>query len=139
MVEKGCYAVVAEHGEHEGWEVVLDAFGSNTTIRTVVLMNALLSDANSARSLGEMLKRNRTITTLHLESNLLSSAALEQIADGLRQNTTLSELKLANQRLAASQARRAISLTLTMRTEHYLSQPEAHHLAGAARHRRDAP
>ena len=51
-----------------------------------------------------MLGRNATLTSLNLESNELQSGALEALAGALAANTTLRELKLANQRKNFSQA-----------------------------------
>lgn len=44
-----------------------------------------------------MLQRNKTLTSLNLETNSISSGGILALADGLRVNRSLRELKLANQ------------------------------------------
>ena len=68
------------------------------------MANALLTDGMMADNSEALLASNRTLTSLNLESNKLSSATFEAIASGLPRNDTLTELKLANQHLAVSQA-----------------------------------
>jgi hypothetical protein len=54
--------------------------------------------------MADALRANAYMTSLNLESNSISSVGLEAIAEALRTNTSLSELKLANQRATFSQA-----------------------------------
>ena len=83
---------------------VLAAFCSNTKVTSLVLANALLTDAVVADQFEALLASNSTLTSLNLESNRVASAGVHALAAGLLRNTTLSELKLANQHLAISQA-----------------------------------
>ncbi len=85
---------------------VLAAFATNTKVVSLVLVNALLSDALVASHMAPVLRANRTMTSLNLESNMIGNEGLAAIAAGLESNTTLTELKLANQRpvSAVSQA-----------------------------------
>ena len=53
---------------------------------------------------GRALRDNKSITSLNLESNSIGAIGISAIADSLQSNTTLCELKLANQRVACSQA-----------------------------------
>merc|ERR1712048_1328092 len=83
---------------------LLDAFSSNTTVTTLVLVNSFITDSHVTTNLATMLKANSSITSLNLESNMISSAGIEAIAAALGANSTLTQVKLANQGLAASQA-----------------------------------
>ena len=81
---------------------VIEAFGSNE-VTTVAMVNAHINDA-VGQLWGEVLQRNRSIVSLNLESNSISSDGMCALAAGLRVNSTLLELKLANQHVAASGA-----------------------------------
>jgi len=82
---------------------VFCAFASNTVVTSLVLVNAQLSDSMVASAVVGVLQKNTTLTSLSLESNMISSTALEAIAAGLGGNQTLTELRLANQGVAGSQ------------------------------------
>ena len=85
---------------------VLSAFQTNTKVTSLVLVNGFITDALAAAHLAALLQSNSTLTSINLESNHISSAGIEAIAAGLDANTTLTELKLANQGIAFSQVRR---------------------------------
>merc|ERR1712050_587014 len=78
--------------------------GSNTKVTALVLVNSFITDSLVTTNLATMLKANRSITSLNLESNMISAAGIEAIAAALNANSTLTQLKLTNQGLAASQA-----------------------------------
>ncbi|KAL1527616.1 hypothetical protein AB1Y20_009002 [Prymnesium parvum] len=82
--------------------LIVQAFGSNSKIQRVEMVNAMVSDV-LAQAWGDVLKRNRTLTILNLESNSISTSGITALADGLRENRSLKELKLANQRLNYTQ------------------------------------
>ncbi len=82
---------------------VICAFGANRAIECAEMVNAGLTDAH-ARAWGEALSVNSTLTSLNLESNGIHSAGVEAIAAGIAANTSLRQLKLANQQQPASQA-----------------------------------
>ena len=67
------------------------------------MVNALVDD-DIAAEWGRTLSLNRSITALNLESNNIGSVGIEALAEAVRINTTLKELKLLNQRVAHSQA-----------------------------------
>ena len=76
---------------------VVGAFGSNSVVQRVDMVNALAGDA-IAQAWGGALKANSTLEALNLESNSISTGGILALAEGLRENSTLKELKLANQR-----------------------------------------
>ena len=83
---------------------VIEALATNTTIATLNLANCNISDGLGA-AFGDVLRANSTLTCLNLETNALSSAAIESIARSLQDGggARLRELKLANQRVTCSQ------------------------------------
>ena len=66
------------------------------------MANAHANDA-IAIAWGRALTTNHTLTSLNLESNAIGTGGIEALADALMSNQTLTELKLANQRVACSQ------------------------------------
>ena len=81
---------------------VIEAFASNTVATSVAMVNAYINDG-LGQAWGSVLTRNSTIQSLNLESNTISSGGMTALAEALRVNTTLTELKLANQHIAFSQ------------------------------------
>ena len=75
---------------------VIAAFALNTEVRRVEMANSFVSDA-VAQAWEGVLTQNGSIASLNLESNSIASAGLIAIAAGLRTNSSLTELKLANQ------------------------------------------
>ena len=47
--------------------------------------------------LGEALKKNKTLTSLNVESNFITQVGVNAIMQAMRNNTTLTELRIANQ------------------------------------------
>ena len=84
-------------------EAVLAAVGRNTTIFRLELVNSFINDPLCS-CLAEALRTNGHVTCLNLESNSIQSVGIEALAAMLRANTTLKELKLANQHLGFAQA-----------------------------------
>jgi hypothetical protein len=82
---------------------VIEAFHTNQKVTSLALPSALITDAIAAAQLGELLEFNQTLTSLNVESNLISSAGVEAIARGVAANSTLTELRMANQGIAMSQ------------------------------------
>jgi Ran GTPase-activating protein (RanGAP) involved in mRNA processing and transport len=68
----------------------------NTSIKTLYLANNGLDDTKSANVLRELIRRNKTITSLGIAHNAFghNAAAVQSIADGVRINTTLQQLDL---------------------------------------------
>jgi Ran GTPase-activating protein (RanGAP) involved in mRNA processing and transport len=68
----------------------------NTSIKTLDLSSNGLQDIESANVLRELIRRNKTITSLCLTSNTFgrNAAAVRSIFEGLRSNTALQQLDL---------------------------------------------
>jgi len=71
-------------------------------VSSVEMVNALVGDRLAA-AWGRVLAANSAITALNLESNSISSAGIEALAEGVRSNSALRQLKLANQHVSFSQ------------------------------------
>jgi Ran GTPase-activating protein (RanGAP) involved in mRNA processing and transport len=73
----------------------------NTSIKVLDISANCLSDMESATLLRDILRRNKTITTLDLSRNDFgqTTGAVECIADGLGSNSTLTEIDLSGCRL----------------------------------------
>jgi hypothetical protein len=69
----------------------------NTSIKTLYLSNNGLEDVESANFLRELLRRNKTITSLYLSENPFggNAAATQSILEGVRSNTALQLLDLS--------------------------------------------
>jgi Ran GTPase-activating protein (RanGAP) involved in mRNA processing and transport len=68
----------------------------NTTLKDIDLSQNGLDDIESANIPCEMIRRNKTITSLCLARNFFgrNAAAVRSVADGVRSNTTLQQLDL---------------------------------------------
>jgi Ran GTPase-activating protein (RanGAP) involved in mRNA processing and transport len=68
----------------------------NTSIKTLDLTNNGLHDIKSANVLRELIRRNKTITSLCIADNAFghNAAAVQSIFDGVRSNTTVQQLDL---------------------------------------------
>jgi Ran GTPase-activating protein (RanGAP) involved in mRNA processing and transport len=79
-----------------GLAAIASALYRNTSIQCLDISDNGLDDLASANALRELLRRNKTITRLCMDSNTFGSnvAALRCIGDGFRTNTTLQELEL---------------------------------------------
>jgi Ran GTPase-activating protein (RanGAP) involved in mRNA processing and transport len=66
----------------------------NTSIKSLDLTNNGLYDIESAKLLRELIRCNKTITSLCIDHNAFgrNAAAVRSIADGVRRNTTLHQL-----------------------------------------------
>uniref|UniRef100_A0A2K5XFS1 Leiomodin-3 n=1 Tax=Mandrillus leucophaeus TaxID=9568 RepID=A0A2K5XFS1_MANLE len=81
-------------------EMLLDfvnAMKKNKHIRTFSLAN-VGADENVAFALANMLRENRSITTLNIESNFITGKGIVAIMRCLQFNETLTELRFHNQR-----------------------------------------
>jgi Ran GTPase-activating protein (RanGAP) involved in mRNA processing and transport len=74
----------------------------NTSIKALDLRTNGLDDIESANVLRELIRRNKTITSLCLAHNAFGHdvAAVRSIAEGVRRNTALQQLDLSGCRLA---------------------------------------
>jgi Ran GTPase-activating protein (RanGAP) involved in mRNA processing and transport len=70
----------------------------NTSIKALDLTDNGLHDIQSANVLRELIRRNKTITSLCIAGNVLGRniAAVRSIAEGVRSNTTLHQLDLSS-------------------------------------------
>jgi hypothetical protein len=73
----------------------------NTSIKALDLTRNDLDDIESANVLRELIRRNKTITTLCIAHNAFgrNAAAVRSIFEGVRSNTTLQQLDLSGCRL----------------------------------------
>uniref|UniRef100_F7EX14 Leiomodin-3 n=1 Tax=Ornithorhynchus anatinus TaxID=9258 RepID=F7EX14_ORNAN len=81
-------------------EMLLDfvnAMKKNKHIKTFSLAN-VGADENTAFALANMLRENRSITTLNIESNFITGKGIVAIMRCLQYNETLTELRFHNQR-----------------------------------------
>ena len=92
----GHYSVLWCRATAEERLAVIEAFQSNAMVKKVEMFNALITD-EEAQAWGRVLASNQTLTSLNLETNAISSGGVLALADGLKANSSLRELKLANQ------------------------------------------
>jgi Ran GTPase-activating protein (RanGAP) involved in mRNA processing and transport len=79
-----------------GLAEIAPALYRNTSIKTLHLSNNGLDDIESANLLRELLRRNKTITSLYLAGNTFgrNAAAARSIFEGVHSNTALQQLYL---------------------------------------------
>ncbi|NWS66295.1 LMOD3 protein, partial [Crotophaga sulcirostris] len=75
----------------------VNAMKKNKNIKTFSLAN-VGADDNVAFALANMLRENRSITTLNIDSNLMSGKGIVAVVRCLQYNETLTELRFHNQR-----------------------------------------
>ncbi|KAM6256883.1 leiomodin-3 [Porphyrio hochstetteri] len=75
----------------------VNAMKKNKNIKTFSLAN-VGADDNVAFALANMLRENRSITTLNIDSNFISGKGIVSIMRCLQYNETLTELRFHNQR-----------------------------------------
>ncbi|XP_010894240.1 tropomodulin-2 [Esox lucius] len=73
------------------------AMERNTHVKKFSLA-ATRSNDPIAVAMGEMLRVNKTLQSLNLESNFITSAGASALVEALRDNDTLTEIKIDNQR-----------------------------------------
>jgi Ran GTPase-activating protein (RanGAP) involved in mRNA processing and transport len=81
-----------------GFAEIASALYQNTFIKDLDVTDNGLDDLVAANALRELLRQNKTITTLNISSNTFGSnvAAVSCIAHGFSDNTTLQELDLSS-------------------------------------------
>jgi Ran GTPase-activating protein (RanGAP) involved in mRNA processing and transport len=91
----------ASHLGSAGLAEIAPVLYCNTSIKTLDLANNGLHDIESASALREMIRRNKTITSLSIAGNAFGRnvATVRSIADGVQSNTTLRKLDLRQCRL----------------------------------------
>lgn len=75
---------------------ICEAMKSNTQVKKLSLV-ATRSNDPVAHAVAEMLKENKALQTLNIESNFITSAGMMEVIKAMKTNTTLSELKVDNQ------------------------------------------
>ncbi|XP_030046273.1 tropomodulin-2 [Microcaecilia unicolor] len=73
------------------------ALETNTHVRKFSLA-ATRSNDPIAIALGDMLKVNKTLKSLNVETNFITGAGILALVEALKENETLTEIKIANQR-----------------------------------------
>ncbi|KAM8936109.1 LOW QUALITY PROTEIN: leiomodin-2 [Lycaon pictus] len=73
------------------------ALAANTAVRTFSLANTRADDS-AAAAIAEMLRVNRHITSVNVESNFLTGKGVLALMRALQHNTVLTELRFHNQR-----------------------------------------
>lgn len=74
-----------------------EALKNNTHIKTFALANCRADD-HVAYAISGMLRSNKTITSLNVDSNLLTGKGILSLIQALQYNSTLTELRFQNQR-----------------------------------------
>ncbi|XP_076860566.1 uncharacterized protein lmod1b [Brachyhypopomus gauderio] len=74
-----------------------EALKNNTHIKTFALANCRADD-HVAYAIAGTLRNNKTITSINLDSNLLTSKGIMALVQALQHNSTLTELRFHNQR-----------------------------------------
>ncbi|NXY17329.1 LMOD3 protein, partial [Atrichornis clamosus] len=94
----------------------VNAMKKNKNIKTFSLAN-VGADDNVAFALANMLRENRSITTLNIDSNFISGKGIVAVMRCLQYNETLTELRFHNQRgLLGHQAEMEIARLLKANT-----------------------
>ncbi|XP_060112325.1 tropomodulin-4 [Heteronotia binoei] len=75
---------------------ICEAMKSNTQVKRLSLV-ATRSNDPVAHAVAEMLKENKTLQILNIESNFITSAGMMEVIKAMKKNTTLCELKVDNQ------------------------------------------
>ncbi|NXQ83592.1 TMOD4 protein, partial [Nyctibius grandis] len=77
-------------------KAICEAMKTNTHVKRLSLV-ATRSNDPVATAVAEMLTENKTLQSLNIESNFITSAGMMSIIKAMYRNTTLSELKVDNQ------------------------------------------
>ncbi|XP_036928496.1 protein phosphatase 1 regulatory subunit 37 isoform X2 [Acanthopagrus latus] len=82
---------------------LVGALKSNKTLQELHLTNNLLNSYQDALQLGDLLRYNTTLLTMELSNNSVADAGLEELCDGLSQQTAgLKVLLLRNNQITAT-------------------------------------
>lgn len=73
-----------------------EAMKANTYVRSFSLV-ATRSGDPIANAVADMLRENRSLQSLNIESNFISSTGLMAVLKAVRENATLTELRVDNQ------------------------------------------
>ncbi|XP_026541728.1 tropomodulin-4 [Notechis scutatus] len=76
---------------------ICEAMKANTHVKQLSLV-ATRSNDPVAHAVAEMLKENKSLQSLNIESNFITSAGMMEVIKAMKENSTLAELKVDNQR-----------------------------------------
>ncbi|XP_034280938.1 tropomodulin-4 [Pantherophis guttatus] len=76
---------------------ICEAMKTNTQVKKLSLV-ATRSNDPVAHAVAEMLKENKSLQSLNIESNFITSAGMMEVIKAMKGNSTLAELKVDNQR-----------------------------------------
>ncbi|XP_043936456.1 tropomodulin-4 [Protopterus annectens] len=76
---------------------ICEALKHNTRVKKFSIV-ATRSNDPVAYALASMLKENKTLESLNIESNFITSEGMKAVIQAMKQNTTVMELKIDNQR-----------------------------------------
>uniref|UniRef100_A0A8C6X5A3 Tropomodulin 4 n=1 Tax=Naja naja TaxID=35670 RepID=A0A8C6X5A3_NAJNA len=76
---------------------ICEAMKTNTQVKQLSLV-ATRSNDPVAHAVAEMLKENKTLQSLNIESNFITSTGMMEVIKAMKGNSTLTELKVDNQR-----------------------------------------
>uniref|UniRef100_A0A670ZA09 Tropomodulin 4 n=1 Tax=Pseudonaja textilis TaxID=8673 RepID=A0A670ZA09_PSETE len=76
---------------------ICEAMKTNTHVKQLSLV-ATRSNDPVAHAVAEMLKENKSLQSLNIESNFITSAGMMEVIKAMKENSTLAELKVDNQR-----------------------------------------
>ncbi|XP_009703061.1 PREDICTED: tropomodulin-4-like [Cariama cristata] len=101
-------------------KAICEAMKTNTHVKKLSLV-ATRSNDPVASAVAEMLMENKTLQSLNIESNFITSVGMMSVIKAMYHNTTLSELRVDNQcqrlgdtvemEMASPRARAAIAIT----------------------------
>jgi len=77
--------------------MVIDALKSNTSVKRFSIANTNAND-QVAKACGELLATNSSIESFNCETNFITTVGIIAMTEPLRTNSTLTELRIANQR-----------------------------------------
>jgi tropomodulin len=75
---------------------VCSAVESNTQLKALFMANTRLTDP-VAKVLAESVTRNKALTSLNVESNFITQVGVGAIMQAMKENTSITELRIANQ------------------------------------------
>jgi len=76
-------------------EILFESLGTNTTIETIYMYFCSLEKGNILEILGNAMKKNKTLKTLHIGSNIFSREIGIKFFDLLKENKTLENLHIS--------------------------------------------
>lgn len=65
--------------------------------RRSVSTSSLTPSSSSSQAFSDMLRANKTLQSLNLESNFITGAGMQSLVNALQDNDTLTEIKIDNQ------------------------------------------